>query len=153
MVGCRGDQKMARAEKVVVDASVVVKWYNFEEHTDKALRLRRDYAAHEVDLMAPYLVNYEVANSLRYNPDFGLEDLKAAIGDLLNMQLNLVLLDEPQTRMASELALKHGITFYDAAYLALAETEETTFYTADDKLITKVGGPMVKHIRDYRASK
>jgi len=142
---------MARAEKVVVDASVAVKWYNLEEHTNKALQLRRDYAAHEVDLTAPYLVNYEVANSLRYNPDFGVEDLKAAVADLLDMHLNLMLLDEQQTKTASELALKYGVTFYDAVYLALAEAEETTFYTADDKLITKVGGPMVKHIRDYRA--
>ncbi len=141
---------MAGAEKIVVDASVAVKWYNLEQHTERALRLRRDYGTRKVDLLAPYLVNYEVANSLRYNPDFGLDDLRSALDDLLSMQMDLVLLDEALVRMASELSFKHGVTFYDAVYLALAETADILLYTADDKLIEKVGSPIMKHIRDYR---
>jgi predicted nucleic acid-binding protein len=140
---------MARVEKVVPDASVVVKWYNLEPDTEKALQLRRDYASRQVELVAPYLISYEVANSLRYNPDFGADDVKSAITDLLNMQMNLQLLDDEQVRRATELAFKHGITLYDSAYLAVAEAGDMMLYTADDKLITKVASERMRHIRDY----
>ena len=33
----RGGQEMARVEKVVIDASVAIKWYNTEADTEKAL--------------------------------------------------------------------------------------------------------------------
>jgi len=140
---------MARVEKVVPDASVVVKWYNLEPDTEKALQLRRDYASRQVELVAPYLISYEVANSLRYNPDFGADDVKSAITDLLNMQMNLQMLDDEQVRRATELAFKHGVTLYDSAYLAVAEAGDMMLYTADDKLITKVASERMRHIRDY----
>lgn len=143
---------MARVEKVVVDASVVVKWYNLEEHTEKALQLRAAYAAGRLDIVAPYLVAYEVANSLRYNPDFGELDLTSAISDLLDMQIDFRLLDEEQIAKSSELAYKHGITVYDSTYLALAKTAGMVLYTADDRLIVKVPAEGVKHIRDYAAT-
>ena len=67
----------------------------------------------------------------------------------MNMQLNLQLLDETQIQRATELAFKYGITIYDSVYLAMAETGEMTFYTADDKLLTKTAQPRIRHIRDY----
>jgi len=140
---------MARVEKVVADASVIVKWYNLEAYTENALQLRRDYAARRVELAAPYLVAYEVANALRYNPDFGAEDLRSAITDLLNMQMDLRLLDEEQVQRTTELAFKHGITLYDSTYFALAEAGDMPLYSADDKFITKVGSQRIHHIRDY----
>ena len=140
---------MARVEKVVIDASVAVKWYNMEVDTEKALGLRAAYAAGRVDLAAPYLIAYEVANSLRYNPDFGEMDARSAINDLFDMQIDFRLLDPDQIEKSFELAYKHGITVYDSTYLALAETGGSTLYTADDRLVTKVPAGMVRHIRDY----
>jgi predicted nucleic acid-binding protein len=142
---------MARVEKVVADASVVVKWYNLETNTENALQLRRDYMSRRVELVAPYLLAYEVANALRYNPDFGAEDVKSAVTDLLNMQMDLRLLNEEQIQTTTDLAFKLGITLYDSAYFALAEAGEMTFYSADDKFIAKVGSQRVRHIRDYGA--
>ena len=143
---------MARIEKVVVDASVLVKWYNLEDDSENALRLRNDYASRQVELIAPYLITYEIANSLRYNPDFGAEDVNSAITDLMNMQLCLKLLDETQIRRATDLAFKYGITIYDAVYLALAETDEVPLYTADERLMVKTTQPRIRHIRDYGKS-
>jgi len=94
MVRSGRDQKMARTTKVVADASVVVKWYNREEYSRDALKLRADYASGVVDLAAPYLLIYEMANALRYNPNFGAEDLKSAVKDLLNLGIDLMLLEE-----------------------------------------------------------
>jgi predicted nucleic acid-binding protein len=140
---------MARTEKVVADASVVVKWYNLEAETEEALELRRDYAARRIELTAPYLLSYEVANALRYNPDFGAEDVRSAVKDLTDMQMTLKLLDEQQVHTAIEVAFKYGITFYDATYFALAKEEDIKFYTADDRLIAKVPDQAIRHIREY----
>ncbi|RLE63376.1 MAG: hypothetical protein DRJ38_07670, partial [Thermoprotei archaeon] len=38
-----------------------------------------------------------------------------------------------------EIAVKENITVYDAAYIALAQELNTIFYTADEKLIKKMG--------------
>ncbi len=142
---------MERTEKVVVDASVVVKWYNAEDYTENALALRGDYASRRLDLMAPYLMVYEVGNSLRYNPDFGADDVTSALHNLLAMQINLIPLDEEVSELAVNFAYKFGITVYDAAYLAIAEKEKAPFYTADEKLLLKIETENVKHIREYQA--
>ena len=140
---------MARIEKVVVDASVLIKWYNLEDDSEKALQLRTDYASRRVELVAPYLITYEIANSLRYNPDFGAEDVKSAITDLINMQLSLQPPDVTQMQRATDLAFRYGITIYDAAYLALAEMSEIPFYTADEKLVLKAAEARIRHIHEY----
>jgi len=140
---------MARIEKIVVDASVLIKWYNLEDDSEKALQLRTDYASRQIELVAPYLITYEIANSLRYNPDFGAEDVKSAITDLMNMQLSLQLPDETQIQRATDLAFKYGITIYDAVYLVLAETSEIPFFTADEKLVLKTTQSRIRHIHEY----
>ncbi len=140
---------MAGVQKIVADASVLVKWYNIEADTERALQLRRDYTGREIDLVEPYLVCYEVANALRYNPDFGADDVQSAALDLLNTQMDFRLLDEGQVQNAIQLSFKYGVTLYDAVYISLAESERLTLYTADSRLITKVGGPLIKHINSY----
>lgn len=117
--------------------------------TEKALQLRRAYVAREIDLVEPYLVSYEVANALRKNPDFGVDDVKSAVLDLLNMQLDLQLLKEQRVQDATDVAFKYGGTLYDAIYISLAESEGLTLYTADDRLIAKTSSSFVKHVRDY----
>ena len=46
--------------EVVVDASIVVKWFVEEEWSREARMLKDDYAAGEVDLIAPALMPFEV---------------------------------------------------------------------------------------------
>ena len=140
---------MARPKTIVVDASVAIKWYSIEQHTDKALAMREDYARQKIDLVAPYLLLYEVGNALRYNPDFGLEDVRSALRDLLAMQINFRMLDERMCEDAVELAYMLGLTFYDVSYVVLSRVEKCPLYTADDRLLSKAGDEMVTHLEDY----
>jgi len=57
-----------RPKKIVVDASVAIRWCNVEQHAQKALAIREDYAKQRIDLVASYLLPYEVGNALRYLP-------------------------------------------------------------------------------------
>jgi predicted nucleic acid-binding protein len=140
---------MERPKKIVIDASVVIKWYNIEQHTEKALAIREDYIKQKIDLVAPYLLLYEVGNALRYNPDFGLDDVKSAIRDLLAMQISFRLLDEKAGQDAVELAYKFGLTFYDVSYVILSRVENCPLYTADDKLLSRAEDESIIHLENY----
>jgi len=62
-------------EKVVVDASVVVKWYINEDYSENARELRNMYINGQIELIAPELLPYEVLNALKYSNYFKKEEL------------------------------------------------------------------------------
>lgn len=79
---------MARSKKVVMaDESVIVKWFVDEEHTKRALALRQSYIDEEADIACPNLLPYEILNALRYNPEFGEEQVRTAAEALEKYQL------------------------------------------------------------------
>lgn len=69
--------------KVVVDASIVVKWFLEEEFSDRALRLRDDYINRVIVIIVPSLLEYEVLNALRYSGVYDINELEE-IGKALN---------------------------------------------------------------------
>ncbi len=133
--------------KVVIDASVVVKWFVEEEYSREARLLRDAYASGILDLAAPSLLSYEVLNALKYSGAFGEDELKEIAEILDEFQLSLHDLSGELANKTVELAMRKGITIYDASYAALAESLDTIAYTADERLLRKVGGKL-KHIRD-----
>lgn len=144
---------MERVEEVVVvDASVATKWFVEEEHSTNALELRDDYVNGLVDIEAPELMPFEVINALRYNPEFGEEDLKDSAKALERYSLQLFPLLGELAEKTIENALKYGITVYDSAYVSLAELEGKRLYTSDERLITKLKVvPWIHHIGEYKA--
>lgn len=126
-------------ERVVGDASVVVKWFIEEEYSDKALELRDMHVNGEVHVAAPELLPFEVLNALRYSRLFSLEELKIAAASLSSYGIELHSLKGKLADRAVEIAVEKGITVYDAAYVALAQELGTVLYTADEELIGKIG--------------
>ncbi len=61
---------MARRREVVVDSSVAVKWFSQEDKTNEALALRDSHVRGLVTLLATPLPSCELANALRYKPDY-----------------------------------------------------------------------------------
>lgn len=121
---------------VVPDASVLLKWVlpTTEEGRDSALELRESAIAGGVALMVPPLWLYEVGNTLaRRFPD------KAA--QLLDALIAFGLIERTATddwrRHALALTRDYGVTFYDAAYHALALVERGVFVTADGDYVQR----------------
>ena len=81
-----------------------------------------------------------MANSLRYNPDFGTDDVKEVIVSLVNSQIDLVPYREETWQRTIEIAFARGFTVYDSAYVALAKEIDATCVTADEKLCAKLEG-------------
>jgi len=63
---------------MILDASVILKWFIEEKDTDKALKIRDDYVAGKIDIEIPDLLIYELANVLRYK-QFTAEEIKSAV--------------------------------------------------------------------------
>lgn len=129
---------MERApEALVVDASVVVKWFVPEEDSEKAVRLRDRHIEGSLTLIAPDLVIYEVINALTHHPEVSDEDLHRDVEALFMVDLDLV---PPSTDLMisiSERARKLSISIYDSSYLTLAELLATNLVTADKRLHEK----------------
>lgn len=140
---------MERTKKVVVDASIVAKWYVKEELSDKALELRDDFKARRLDLISPSLLLYEVANGLRYSPELSSEDILDAVESLVGMQLSLVDFDAMKWRDTVKNALRFRISVYDSAYFTTAEMYALKVVTADRRLYNKVRGKHSILLADY----
>ncbi len=130
---------MARSDRVVLDASVVIKWYVEEEGTDQALELLNDYSDGKLDIISVQLMPFEVMNALRYDPALGAKDL-ITIGQSLSMlQIALFPILDGLYRESVRIATEHGTTVYDASYLSLARSTGCVLYTSDAKFSDKVG--------------
>ena len=135
---------------LVIDASVVTKWYIEEDYSSQALALRNDYVKRRVDLASSQLLPYEVLNALKRNPEFGPEDLRTVAKSLQKATLPLYPILGELADSTIEMAVKYGITIYDSSYIALADFLGSTAFTADEKLLAKVGKTAAfSHISNY----
>ena len=132
-----------------MDASVAFKWFVEEPGSDEARLLAEDYSKRLVDLASVELLPFEVLNALRYAPDTGLEELKLVARSLDKLSLDLRPLTGDLSERSTENALRYGISIYDSSYISLGELEEMPVYTANARLIKKVGGDILRHISDY----
>jgi predicted nucleic acid-binding protein len=137
---------------IVVDTSVVVKWYIPEQHHRQARTLRDDYLDGQFDLVAPALMPFEAINALKYSGHYDGERLEEAANALPKYGIDLVLFDE--TGPVAEIADDLDITVYDASYVALARKLDTKAYTADGTLLDGLDSDYresVDHVRTYPA--
>ena len=128
---------MARRTEAVVDASVAVKWLSEEEGTQAALKLREEHIEGVNILSAPDLLLYELANALRYKPDFDDEKATRALSDLIDLQIDLITPGRELLQQSTKDAYLYDTTVYDSCYLALGELMGVEVYTSDRKFYEK----------------
>ena len=136
--------------EIVVDTSVVVKWYIPEQHHEQARALRDAYLDGEFDLVAPAFMPFEAVNALKYSGHYEGERLEEASKSLPEYGIDLVSFNK--TGSVTEIANDLDITVYDAAYIALAQNHDTKAYTADGNLLDNLKGDyseLAEHIRTY----
>jgi predicted nucleic acid-binding protein len=119
-------------KRIVVDASVCLKWFVSEVYEKYALRLLTGSG----ELYAPDLIYAEIGNVLWKKWKRGeieTEDIYALIGDFKAANLIIYGADRLMN-MAWDIAERYGRSFYDSLYLALAVKQECRVVTADHKL-------------------
>ena len=124
---------MARCREIVLDSSVVVKWFSTETKSVEALKLLDSYIQGTVELTISEILICEVGNALRYKPDYDIQKWKTALAQLFNLHMNLTHLTEDLASRTGEIAYEGKVTFYDALPVAIAENKKTICITADEE--------------------
>jgi predicted nucleic acid-binding protein len=124
---------MARCREIVLDSSVVVKWFSTEIKSDEALKLLDSYTEGSTALTVSEILFCEVGNALRYKPDYDTQKWKTALAQLCNLHMNVIHLNQDIIMRAGEIAYDGKITFYDALPVAIAEHKKTVCITADEE--------------------
>ena len=136
--------------KVVIDASIVVKWFVEEENYENALKIRDKYVEGEIDIIAPELITFEVLNALYYKKLFTLLELKEVTNALDAFSFKLFSLKGEYAKKAIEIAIENNITIYDSSYISLALIKNCKMYTADEQLIKKLDKKYLNFVKNVK---
>lgn len=133
---------------VVVDTSVLIKWFKQEKDTDKALEIRQAYLDEEIEIAIPDLVFYELSNVLRYDQEMTKTSVSEAVNSIRDMDFQVMAPFTEYTDRMIENSMEKDITVYDSAFLTLSEMLNCRTVTADSELAKK-GSDRVKLLSDF----
>ena len=125
---------------VVIDASVLIKFYVPEVLSDEASYLLDTVKKGNLWLLAPDLIFSEAGNIL-WKKHRLKELTRSEVDEITDAILLLPVWAEsskPLLPLAVDLAVAYGITVYDAMYVAVTRIRETRMITADRKLFEKM---------------
>lgn len=123
---------------IVLDASVIAKWFLQEDGGERALRYRDLRAEGKEHILVPAVLLYELANLFAYKADFSDEDSVKAFKSLAELGLEIVHFYFDDAVRLAIFSKQKDITAYDAAYIDLALRFNCRFVTADEKLFKKI---------------
>jgi predicted nucleic acid-binding protein len=142
------------ADRIVVDASVALKWqFRDELETEQAIQMLTDFINGRIELISPTLFAYEVVSAVniavikeRLSEKEGLD----TINDILSIGVNLINFAGFIER-TFRFARIYNRSVYDCAYLALAEKEGCKIYTADKRLFNALKDRIkfIRWVGDY----
>lgn len=137
------------ADRIVVDASVALKWqFKDELETEQAIQMMIDFINGKIELISPSLFAYEIVNAVRIaiiKERISEKEGIDAINDILAIGVGLFDFAGLVER-TFRLTRIYSRSVYDCAYLALAEREDCVIYTADKRLFNAIKD-RVKFIR------
>ena len=125
----------------VVDTSIVFKWYRQpgdEEYVPQAVSILEQHLHGNFEIHVPDLLFYELGNILRFKEPLVSKDALTILRETFSLALQVHSIDPLLAEEAFRFAREHGITFYDASFVALSHLLQASFITADQKLFAKV---------------
>jgi predicted nucleic acid-binding protein len=139
----------ATAAKIVVDTSVLVKWFKTrdEDLLKEARALLEEVEVRPLEVHVPGLLLYEVGNILLLKTRLGAAGLDDAIDHLERLPFTVAPPATPLLKRAARLGRELGLSFYDASFLALAVELDCPYITADRRLFERTHAlPRVRHL-------
>src|SRR6185369_14307588 len=125
------------AISVVSDANVVLKWFHAqdEEEVDAARALLEAHKERTIALSVLDLTVYEVGNALMRGRAGATAEQAATVVEALVEICPAARPSAEEMRVAAQLAERHGLTLYDAAYAAVAMSRSAELVTLDRALL------------------
>lgn len=135
---------------VVIDTSVVFKWFDANEsNRDKALEILQKHLLKEQEIIIPDLLLYEVTNAWSTKSALTIDDLHANMNALQKYALNIRQIGFELLPLISKMAKEYRVSAYDATYAVLAQERKCVLITADSKFVEQVNLPFVKNLSSY----
>ncbi len=133
----------------VLDASVATKWFFTDEpHRKEALKVRSLLADRPDQFFVPSLFFSEMLHVLARKSGFNHGFVENAMDLLLKLGIRgLALSDKGMSRAIYHAC--HGLSGYDATYLALAEDIHARWITADVDAVHKAGSKHVMKLSEF----
>ena len=124
---------------VVIDASAALSMLLSEAGSVAVRRLLSEWRRGGLTVYVPSHFWLEVANSLLRRHRLAAPLAVAVVHRLDELALETVELSRPAILLAIDLAERHGLSLYDATYLALAESVDGGLLTSDRPLLEAAG--------------
>lgn len=143
---------MSKHALFVADTSVLLKWVNQinEQHLPQAKKLLDRFEAGKIQIIVPLLVKYEIGNALLKGKKLPVLEAQDALNAFFQLPLSYADIDSKGMSDTYEIAKKLEITFYDAAFLYLAQKHHAMLVTDNPKHQRKYEGVRVVALKDYR---
>jgi predicted nucleic acid-binding protein len=121
--------------EAVLDASVVLKWFHTEgeRHVKEARKLRTQFQAGELRVVAPSMLWLELLNVAGRRWGWSEGQLDALATKLPDLGFDM---HEPELPAVARWVAR-GLTAYDGAYLAVAEAAGVKLITDDDEIVRR----------------
>jgi len=130
----------------VLDASLALQWF-LDDETDRTYSLAVLASLSEKRALVPLLWYYEVGNGLLMayrRKRITFDQIDAFLTRLKALPIDLAQQSPPEILDLPALAQSHGLTNYDAAYLALALRSSLPLATTDGLLRKASGATSIK---------
>lgn len=124
-------------KKVVLDASVIIKWFLEEKQRKAALLFRGEYQRGTREIYVPSLLLFEVANTFVHKSSIPLKDCQVYLEELIDLDLKVLVFSAQNWQEVAQVARDCRVSVYDAVYVVLAKNLDCEFITADKKLFQK----------------
>jgi predicted nucleic acid-binding protein len=133
-------------KNIVLDSSVIIKWFKShkEEKTEEAAQILSDYLKGKITVYISHLTILELLNNAVFDVLIPQDRWLLNIRKFFELRLKIILPNEVLAKEIYKIGGFYNISAYDASYIALAQSLEADFITADVKLVKKVKLPFVK---------
>lgn len=134
---------------IVVDSSVIFKWFDIDEENHlEARKFLRKHLSKEIEILIPDLLLYEITNAWATKTKLNEKDIKENLERLERYSLLIIPVKFQLLNKAVLFSKKYQVSVYDATYAVIAEEKGSELITADDRFADKVKLHFVKKLSD-----
>lgn len=130
---------------LVLDASVIVKWFSTADEANLkiALAIRDAHIDGRYSVIVPDILYHEVANALVHKAKLGTDYLMRSMNNLFDLNMLMFPVSAERLRSSVQLAKATGTTEYDAFYAIAAIDSHCPLVTANPKHQSRIPGCQV----------
>lgn len=126
--------------RYALDTSVLLRWFapTSDPDTEKALRLREEHLAENIEIVVLDQALYELVHVLKESTRFDQDLIGQALTSIEYMHLTVFPFSPEILRKTAQIAYEHGISVYAAGAVALAAHLRCQAVTSDESVYRKV---------------